>query len=58
MDFVQYGRSGHSTEEGSKMFGTTLGIVVLLAAGAIGALTIEHGWGWILAKFNAVKAKV
>ena len=40
------------------MFGTTLGIIVLLAAGAVGALTIEHGWGWVLAKINAVKAKV
>lgn len=23
-----------------------------LAAGAIGALTIEHGWGWVLAQWH------
>lgn len=27
-------------------------IIVCLAAGAIGALTIEHGWGWVLAKIK------
>lgn len=27
-------------------------IIICLAAGAVGALTIEHGWGWVLAKIH------
>ena len=25
-------------------------------AGVIGTLTIEHGWGWVIGKFNAAKS--
>lgn len=32
-------------------------IIVYLAVGAIGALTIEHGWGWILAKYHAWRGR-
>ena len=32
-------------------------IPVLIAAGAVGALTIEHGWGWVLGKVKAYRAK-
>ncbi len=30
-------------------------ILVCVAGGAIGALTLEHGWGWVLAKIKSAK---
>lgn len=33
--------------------GTLLGVVI----GALAALTIEHGWGWVLAQYHARKAR-
>jgi len=36
------------------MFGVALTTALLLiAAGAVGALVLEHGWGWILAQYHA-----
>lgn len=31
--------------------------VVLVGAGAVGTLTLEHGWGWVLAQYHARAAK-
>jgi len=39
------------------MFGYSLTTLIALAVGAIGALTIEHGWGWVLAKYHAYRAQ-
>ena len=30
--------------------------MILVGAGALGALTIEHGWGWVLARYHAYVA--
>lgn len=27
-------------------------LIIGIVIGAIGALTIEHGWGWILAQYH------
>lgn len=35
------------------MFWFIVGVVV----GALGALTLEHGWGWVLAKYHAWRGK-
>lgn len=29
-----------------------LSFIIGVAVGAIGALTIEHGWGWVLAQWH------
>lgn len=32
--------------------------LALLGGGAVGALTLEHGWGWVVAQWKARTAKV
>lgn len=35
------------------MFWFVIGVIV----GALGTLTLEHGWGWVLAKYHAWRGK-
>lgn len=32
-------------------------LIIGIAIGAVVALTIEHGWGWVLAQFHAKTGK-
>jgi hypothetical protein len=32
-------------------------VPLAIAGGALGALTIEHGWGWVVAKIKAWRAR-
>lgn len=32
-------------------------ILFWIAVGAIGALTLEHGWGWVLAQYHERTSK-
>lgn len=40
-----------------KFFALVVDNGIALLAGALIALIIEHGWGWVLAQLKAVKAK-
>lgn len=35
----------------------SVGTLAGVAAGAVGALTIEHGWGWVLSTYRAYVAR-
>ena len=39
------------------MFGISSAMLIAAGAGALGALTLEHGWGWVLARIKAYKAQ-
>lgn len=41
------------------MLGVDITVIAIVAgASAVGTLTIEHGWGWVLAKYKARKARL
>lgn len=37
---------------------TTIALIITAAAASVGTLTIEHGWGWILGKIRARRARL